>query len=282
MEDGKGARIRTREVLSSTDSESSFSSPKPKQLKMADKEITIDVLYKILMEMKENLSTLLNDNRALKKDLDDVKVSLSMQESINDQLKKENENLKSKAKDLQRSQEGYDAQLRVLFEKTEQLENRGDDLEMYTRKSSLEIHGVPEKIHEDLEDVVIKVAENAGVEIEEEDIDIVHRLPFKLKGIRPILVKFISHKVKSQLYFARHKLKRAVWKSELLEDADQVYINENLTTSKRKLFAETRKKARQNKWYSVWTVDGKIFVSKEKGDRSIKISCYSDLENIFV
>ncbi|XP_020899457.1 uncharacterized protein LOC110238151 [Exaiptasia diaphana] len=153
---------------------------------------------------------------------------------------------------------------------------------MYTRKSSLEIHGVPERRTEDLDDVVIKVAEYAGVEIEEDDIDIVHRLPFKLNGIRPILVKFQSHKVKSQLYFARRKLKGTVWDSELLDGADQIYINENLTAPKRKLFAETRKRARLNKWYNVWTVDGKIFISKEKGDRAIKISCYSDLENTFI
>ncbi|KAK3730884.1 hypothetical protein QZH41_002977 [Actinostola sp. cb2023] len=59
---------------------------------------------------------------------------------------------------------------------------------MYGRKHNLEIHGVPEEKEEDLDEVVSKVAECVGVDMEEEDVDIVHRLPVKIKGaqlIRP-------------------------------------------------------------------------------------------------
>lgn len=104
----------------------------------------------------------------------------------------------------------------------------------------------------------------------------------KLKGIRPILVKFLRHKVKSDIYFGRRGLKELDMCNKIFNDARNVYVNENLTARKRMLFAETRKKAKQYKWYNAWTLDGKVFLCKNKGDCPTKISSYQDLENIYV
>ena len=127
MEDEKGVKRRTRDVLSSIDSESSISSPKSKQPKMNNQEVsevTTEVLYNILMEMKQSLNTLLSDNTTLKKDLEEVKVSLSMQSTIVDGLKKENADLKSQVTELRRSLKDCDAELKVTIEKTEELESK--------------------------------------------------------------------------------------------------------------------------------------------------------------
>ena len=113
-----------------------------------------------------------------------------------------------------------------------------DDLEMYGRKHNLEIHGVPEEKEEDLDEVVSKVAECVGVDMEEEDVDIVHRLPVKIKGVRPIIVKFKSHKIKSEIYMTRWKLHGITSFDESLNGAKAIYINENLTAPKRKMYAE--------------------------------------------
>ena len=63
-----------------------------------------------------------------------------------------------------------------------------DRLEQYTRKNSLEIHGVPP------EEVVIKIAEALEVPVHPNDIEIAHKL--NKKGNKPIIVKFLSNKVK--------------------------------------------------------------------------------------
>lgn len=285
-EENTGVR-RTREDLSSISStESSIASPRAKSQKMADHEeaesVTIETLFTVLMEVQRNTNALLLDNKSLRKDLDEVKAGLSMQNTLVEEMKKENKELIAQVHDLKNSLQACQVQLKLADIRAERIEDKADDLEMYTRKSSLEIHGVPDDINEDLDDVVAKVAECIGVEIDEDDIDIVHRLPVKLKGIRPIIVKLKSHKVKSQIYFARRKLRGADLGSDLLNGAKQIYINENLTAQKRKLFTETRKKTKQYKWHNAWTVDGKVFVCKEKGDRPRKISNYSDLENIYV
>ena len=47
-----------------------------------------------------------------------------------------------------------------------------DKLEQYTRKNSLEIHGVPGNAYTETEDVVLKLAEALDVSVEAKDIEI--------------------------------------------------------------------------------------------------------------
>ena len=80
-----------------------------------------------------------------------------------------------------------------------------DQLERYTRKNSLEIHGIPESAYTSTEEVVLKLAEALKVPVLSQDIEISLKLPSK--GTKPIIVKFVSHKVKTSLYKARARLK---------------------------------------------------------------------------
>ena len=54
-----------------------------------------------------------------------------------------------------------------------------------------------------------KIAQAIGVEIKENDIEISHRIGRK-RGDKPVLAKFVSHKVKSRIYKARTNLKAGV------------------------------------------------------------------------
>ena len=49
-------------------------------------------------------------------------------------------------------------------------------LEQYTRKHSLEIHGIPENLYTSTDDVVIKLGERLDVPIAKEEIEISHKL----------------------------------------------------------------------------------------------------------
>ena len=72
-----------------------------------------------------------------------------------------------------------------------------ETLEQYTRKNSLEIEGIPENVCND-EDALLKVAEILNIDVKQEDIAICHRI--KRKKSRPIIARFVSHKVKRALY----------------------------------------------------------------------------------
>ena len=75
-----------------------------------------------------------------------------------------------------------------------------DRLEQYTSKDSLEFHRIPESVYSSPEEVVLKLLEALEVPVDPQDTKIFHEL--KNKGNKAIIAKFISHKVKSNLYRA--------------------------------------------------------------------------------
>ena len=64
---------------------------------------------------------------------------------------------------------------------------------------------MPENAYESTEELVIRVDEALNVEIKLDDIEISQKL--KRKNTKAVIVKFLSHKVKSRLYKQRAKLK---------------------------------------------------------------------------
>ena len=155
--------------------------------------------------------------------LNSLKVSLSKAMKANDTMKLELQALREKVND-------HKSEIDELYESQ-------DDLEQYTRKNSLEIHGVPENLYTSTEDVVIKLGEVLNVPIQSEDIDISHKLYSGKNKPKNIIVKFISHKKKTVVYKKRTELKN-VRITQLFPNsttatalaAEHLYINENLTS----------------------------------------------------
>ena len=105
--------------------------------------------------------------------------------SLKTRLEKEH----NKNEELKRS-------LKVKFDTQEceinKLYGQQDDLEQYTHKHSLEIHGIPENLYTSTDDVIIKFGERLGVPIAKEEIDISHKQYNGKNHPKSIIVKFIS------------------------------------------------------------------------------------------
>ena len=116
-----------------------------------------------------------------------------------------------------------------------------------------------------------------------QDIEISHKL--NNKGNKAIIAKFINHKVKSNLYRARTKLK-SIRMTDLFPgssyatttEANRIYINENLTAYRKRIMAS--EKRRDGELLSVWSLDGIIFVKTSPAGRPIKISEPEDLDHL--
>ena len=130
------------------------------------------MIYLVLKEVQKNTDKLV-------KDYEDLKESLIFQGKQVEEVINENKILKTQVADMTKSLGICKMEIQNVLIKFEGLEDKNDDLEMYTRKYNLEIHGIPVTKEEDLEEIVIKVAESVGVDIDDDDIDIVHRLPHK-------------------------------------------------------------------------------------------------------
>ena len=157
-----------------------------------------------------------------------------------------------------------------------------DRLEQYTRKNSLEIHGIPDEAYISTEEVVLKLADVLEVPVAPQDIEISHKL--KTKSGKAI-IKFISHKVKKTLYCARAKLKN-VKLSDLYPGpsyatsarSGKIFLNENLTLYRRRIINRANEKRKNGELLSVWSLDGTIFVKTSPEGRPVKISEMEDLD----
>ena len=139
-----------------------------------------------------------------------------------------------------------------------------DDLEQYTRKHNLEIHGIPEKAEQIIAKEIIKLGNVLKVSICGIDIDICHRLPPRKSFSRPkpIIVRFKSYKAKKKDLCTARKYLKNLDLDEIFAGSNVVHINENLTSMRRELFSKVWKRKKSEAWHSVWTVDGKIFFKK--------------------
>ena len=160
-----------------------------------------------------------------------------------------------------------------------------DNLEQYSLKNSLEIHGIPEGAYQSTEEAVLKVAEALHVDVTANDIEISHKLRRKSSN-KAIIVKFCSHKVKSKLYKERTKLKdirvSSLFPGYATAAAAQgrIYINENLTEYRRGLLEKANQKRKDGLVKSVWTLDGKIFLKASPDGAPIRIYSNEDLDNL--
>ena len=136
-----------------------------------------------------------------------------------------------------------------------------DRLEQYTWKNSLEIHGIPEEAYTSTEEVILKLANALEVTVVPQDIEISHKLTTK-RG-KAIIAKFISHKVKTNLYRARAKLKN-IKVSDLFTGSsyatstrsEKIFLNENLTSYRRRIVNRANEKRKNGELLSVWSLDG--------------------------
>ena len=133
-----------------------------------------------------------------------------------------------------------------------------DHLEHNTRKNSLEIHGIPETAYETTEEVVLKLANALDVPVNPQDIEISHKL--RRKGAKPIIVKFVSHKIKANMYKARTKLKNVSFSSLFPASTaatrvayGKIYLFE-IFTSYRKKGCQTNEMRNDGSILSVWTM----------------------------
>ena len=168
----------------------------------------VDV-WKVLTEIKVNTVKLVLDVELLKANYNELKDSLCFTKSQVDSLVTENIAVKSKLRLLEE-------QLLTSKKELEEVKRRlyepqcHNDLEQYTRKFNLVIHGIPEREEEDNVENVIILGKILKVNLTRSDIDIVHRLNTKNKTkTRPIIVRFSNYNAKSQLYKARINLRNA-------------------------------------------------------------------------
>ena len=152
---------------------------------------------------------------------------------------------------------------------------KGDKHEAWSRRNILLLIGLREKRGENTNQIAVDLIRDMGIDISLDDICRSHRNGPRLKGRhRPIFVKFVRHDIRDKVYFARDNLRH-------IHHYRSVFIDENLTKYRSRLFREVRK---EKLWQS-WTYDGSIYCCRRgdepRNSRTFKIVKITDFEKLF-
>ena len=227
-------------------------------------QLEIETLRAEVIEIKENQAFICNQYDSLKAEYDKLIEVNTLQKEIS--------NLKSQAAAL----------------KTQEIKEsiKVDELEQYGRRQNLEILGVPEKEDENTNAIVLEVAKMLDVDIMSSHISTSHRLPKKKASSRnnsgsfPIIVRFTSRDIRNQIYANRKKARFVDLKNFSVSDTKNIFVNENLTPTRKQLFWKTKQEVKNNSWKYIWTHNGNIFVKKDDNANITEIKNELDLNLI--
>ena len=149
-------------------------------------------------------------------------------------------------------------------------ELRMDDSEQYSRRSCLVVAGVPEKVEENTDDIILNIAtQKLGITLQLHEIVKSHRI-WTIKESedgqpkhRPIIAKFVSDRSRQKLFHQKKKLK-----------GTGISIFENLTQRRAQLMKDVKRIAGVR---NVWSNDGNTFTFDHFG-KIFKVTRNEDLE----
>ena len=143
-------------------------------------------------------------------------------------------------------------------------EDKIDQLEQYDRRQNLEFEGLAYQKDEDVSQ--LDVAEKIGVKLQKADISVAHRLPTKpgrdKNGPNTVIARFVKREIRNEIYYKRYLLKD-LHDDKHDDSQKRVYINENLTQKRKRLFRLAKQKIKALQYTFIWTNNGYIFVRKD-------------------
>ena len=250
-------------------------------------EISLKEVVQLLQKVQQTLQEMRAENRNVANELRELKASFNKQSSEVNTLKQALKGAEKVTDQLTKSVEFLKKKIEKQLNEINELYGQQDNLEQYTRKNSLEIHGIPEEIYTSTEDVIIKLGEQLQVPISPEDMDISHKLYSGKNNPKSIIMKFVSHKKKSQLYKKRTELKEISladifpgFSMAVIAKSRGIFINENLTPYRKYIMKKANELKKDRMIQSVWTLDSKIFVKTSPEGSPIRIYCEDDLDNL--
>ena len=235
--------------------------------------------------MQDTIATLVKEKNKLSGDVVDLRRTIAKSNDEVEKLKKsftkQNQYVASLELELTREKKVSKRQSNDILELQETL----DELEQYSRKNSVEIHGIPEDIDVSTDEVVCRVAAAIGVQIAPDNIEISHRL-YRKKGAKPIIVKFLNYKDKAKLYKARVQLKNVTLSilfpsySATSLAGQRIFVNENLTRYRSDMMKLAIGKRKDGKILSTWSLDGKIFIKTSPSGRPRQMFSIEEIKEL--
>ncbi|CAN7951845.1 unnamed protein product [Ixodes pacificus] len=276
----KGARLRIRSTPED-------GQPSAEKLDVQQQLAQIMSMLSVLAPLKQQVDELVT----MKQTVMDIEKSVQSMSDSYDELLKKVKDHDSKIKDLKKRVSELENEKRN--DETNQLKKEINKLEQYGRRNNLEVHlyqrprvpafgfhfvltvhGLAESLNENLLEKLNKLADQIEVpRLTTDNVEAVHRIPTKTKKTPMVIVRFINRNDRDAWLKNKQKLRSGA-------EVDNVYLEENLTASNRKLFFDVRTKAKHLGYKFIWHKEGCSYVRKREGDPTLRIEHESDLAKI--
>ena len=93
-----------------------------------------------------------------------------------------------------------------------------------------------------------------------------------------IIAQFTNKRVRNEIFAKRKKAKEMT--AFPVDEMTNLYINENLTQFRKRLFWSTKQTAKAKKFKFFWTTNGQIWIKKNESEDAIPIRCEDDLDSL--
>lgn len=164
------------------------------------------------------------------------------------------------------------------------LEYENNCSEQWSRRSNIEIYGIPEKRNENLFHILKTIADRAKSDIDlTSDIDFITRVSPKntdTKKVKPIVIRFLARYKKDDFLSQVRKLKLKASDIGYTTCENSIYFNEHLTSFNKTLLRRAKTIAKEKQYTYVWVKNCAIFVRRNDTSPVILISNEQDLNKI--
>ena len=219
-----------------------------------------------ILELKSSIKALTERCNELEKFQDFVSKKYDTAIAALQSVRSEISNLDKKHTTIVNSLEEKLGELAGTIDRQDQslyrVESALDETQQYPRRDCLEINGVPISSYENPNQLVKEVGLLAGVEIDDRHIAAAHKLPDSKNVKNRLIVKFIQRDKREELYKHRKNLVgKNISHLPSVEDGNgKIFINESLTSYRKRLFGRIREYKRNNNLKYLWTSNGKIML----------------------
>lgn len=171
--------------------------------------------------------------------------------------------------------------LSTITESLHHVSVRLDAVEQKTRSNNVEVVGVPKLPGENCYKIVKKIGELCGLNVDNDDIQICHRIKPKNTDREPsIVVQLASVLLKKKWIKAAKQAKVKASQINQTFPKDNVFVFEHLAPTNKDLFYDVRQFKKRSNIPFAWTNDGKVLVKLEESGPTIRIHNKEDLAKI--
>lgn len=169
--------------------------------------------------------------------------------------------------------------------KISSLEEQVEELQRNQRSSTLELKNVPRKDAENLVVIVKKLHDSLKVDIRQENIKSIYRN--NNNKVNSIVVEYQNQQLRNKVVKASKDYNKNNGSNKMNasvlgfhENKEPVYVNELLTPSARRLYAQARTLMKTGKVKFCWVANGRIFIRASEDGPAIHVRFSTQIEEL--